>query len=92
MPFKKNNNYGKGRPKGSGNKSSALIKKVLNETLEDYFANGKFISDLNELDAKERIDAISKITPYILPKLQSTTLDTGENTEELTITMTKKAD
>ena len=42
MPFKKGNNLGKGRPKGSKNKSADVDKMDLQELLLFYFSFYKF--------------------------------------------------
>ena len=66
MAAPKGNNFGKGRPKGSVNKSTsetrAIIMKVVHGELENIDTL------MGELSAKERLDVTMKLLCYVLPK------------------------
>jgi hypothetical protein len=51
-----------GRAKGTPNKLSSDVKKLLLDAIEKHF-----VSDLNKLTPDKRIDVLIKILPYILP-------------------------
>lgn len=75
-------NKGGGRPTGSKNKETKVIRERITNLLD---MNWKAIQeDLNELTPKERIDAYIKLLEYAVPKLQRTELANGE-TEKITI-------
>lgn len=66
-----------GRTAGTPNKITATIREKLQLILDDC------IEDLNirELSKKERIELIGKILPFLIPKLNSITMD-DKNTNE----------
>ena len=71
-----------GRPKGAGNKLTALqksrIEKVLTlleETLEE---------DMAKLKSKERVDLWASLQEFIRPKLQRTSIDLETPEEGIT--------
>ena len=88
MPFEKGNDSGKGRPKGSANKSSTKIRNAFAlllennlEQLEKYF---------KELDAKDRIKLALDMSKYIVPTLKATDITTnGESLQTPNINFTK---
>ena len=67
-----------GRPKGSVNKSSNEIRETFQLLLSNNLE--KIQDDLNELEAKDRIQLLLSLANYILPKLRSTEY-TGEQPE-----------
>ena len=67
MPFTKGNTFGQGRPKGSENKGSKEFKEAL-----DLFMNEaiKEVPELySQLDAKEKLDYLAKLSPYVTPRI-----------------------
>ena len=57
-----------GRRKGQKNKSSEITKQLISELLR---SEAEILPELlNELPAKERIDAFTKLTAYVLPRPQ----------------------
>ena len=62
-----------GRPKGSLNKTTAeakaLLQKIVNNELETIAER------LEQLDNKERIDAVIKLLPYIVPRQTEIAVD-----------------
>lgn len=88
--FEKGHNLAKGRPKGSANKTTTAVRQLLKGKFEQYFNGGLFDADLAELEAKDRLDTMLKIAPFILPKLQSTSIDTSSDLNAVTISFNKK--
>lgn len=56
-----------GRQVGSLNKISTEVKTILHEVVESEISI--LHENLNQLSAKERIDVLVKILPYIMPKM-----------------------
>ena len=71
-----------GRPKGSVNKSSNEIRETFQLLLSNNLE--KIQDDLNDLEAKDRIQLLLSLANYILPKLRS--IDLQSDVEE-TITI-----
>lgn len=65
-----------GRPKGSKNKLVNELRQALKDVLFDEIeALPKY---LDKLDDKERVDAVIKLSQFVLPKLNSVYEKTGE--------------
>ncbi len=73
-----------GRPKGAKNKASAQIRDRIQALFDDNFETIQ--EDLESLEAKDRLNFLTDLLPYLMPKLQSTTysqkLDLDSMTEE----------
>lgn len=69
-----------GRQKGTPNKSTMLGKAAIVELLADYSNSGLMSSDFATLDPKDRLAIAEKLMQYVMPKMQSTSIDL--NTEE----------
>jgi len=76
-----------GKPKGSTNKITAEIKAVISGQVEPHLCR---ISDmLHKITTPiEFIDAISKLLPYIAPKLSS--IDVKDEQKDITINVVYK--
>lgn len=76
-----------GRPKGSINKTSAETKELLQKIVSNELEG--IAERLEKLDNKERIDAVIKLLPYIVPKQSEISIDTEyrNNFQPLTITL-----
>lgn len=74
MPFKPGESGNpSGRPKGSPNKASLEIKEMIERMITD---NAKSLQhDFKALKGKDKINAMATLLPYVVPKLQSTSLD-----------------
>ena len=69
MPFQTGNKFGTGRPKGSLNKLTQDSRQALASVLSGEIEKiGEYLDALNP---EKRIDAISKLLPYFLPRLTS---------------------
>lgn len=76
MGFQKGNNLG-GREKGTQNKTTAETKAQL-QTLFDKLAESA-LEDIEELDAKDKLEMLVKLAPYLVPKLATVTAETKQN-------------
>ena len=77
MAFKKNNNLSTGRPKGSINKTTAETKELLQKIVSNELEG--IAERLEKLDNKERIDAVIKLLPYIVPRQTEIAVDNKLN-------------
>ena len=69
MGFEKGNKLGKGRPKGSGNKTTEEIKEAFQMLLSSCLP--QLIKDVNDMEAKDRAHFLLKLSDKILPSLKS---------------------
>ena len=79
-----------GRTKGTLNRTTAETKELLQKIVSNELDN---ISDLlAKLEPKERIDAVIKLLPYIVPKQSEIAVDTNNKLnvfKPLTLTLIK---
>ncbi len=93
--FEKGNKYGKGRPKGSPNRSSEEMKltiaRAVNEGL-DYLKSD--LARIRKEDPEKALQIILKLLDYNIPKLKSVDMNvSGEITnkiEEITVNINQK--
>lgn len=77
-----------GRVKGTPNRTTAETKELLQKIVSNQI-NG--INDLLEqLEPKERIDAIIKLLPYIVPKQSEVSVIDNEQPKELIIKVKRR--
>ena len=62
------NKYG-GREKGTPNKLTKEIRKILNDIVHKELE--KVEENLNTLEPKQRLELLIKLMPYVLPKAES---------------------
>ena len=74
-----------GRQKGSVNKVTAMTKAVISDLLSDYQNSGLMGSDFLALEPKDRFQCAEKLMQYIMPKMQSTSVDFNNNATKITI-------
>ena len=67
-----------GRTAGTVNKTTAETKELLQKIIEGM---------LNKLEPKERIDAVIKLLPYIVPKQQEIAIDSKPMINGITVTI-----
>jgi hypothetical protein len=80
MKFEKGNKLGKGRPKGSANKSSDKIRDAFALLLEENLEQIK--QDFEELEPEKRVKLFLDMSKYIVPQLKATDITTnGESIE-----------
>lgn len=71
--------YG-GRTKGTLNKTTTETKQLLQNVVSKQIE--KLETTLNKLDPVDRVNALSKLLPYILPKQQDIAITTYEEISE----------
>lgn len=71
-----------GKPKGTKNKSTLVIRDRIQSIFDDNFATIQ--ADLESLEAKDRLKFLTDLMPYLIPKLQTSTLTHTVNLESLT--------
>lgn len=74
MPFKKGESGNpSGRPAGSKNKATELVKTLIETMITD---NADQLKDhFKALRGKDKLKAFIDLLPYVVPRLQSTSLD-----------------
>ena len=73
-----------GRQKGTQNKVTT-VKEILSDMLGDYQESGLMTADFLALEPKDRIQCAEKMMQYILPKMQSTSVDFNNKATKITI-------
>lgn len=79
-----------GRKVGSKNKATEVLRRKISKIVGDYMKGDQFDSDMKELSASERVNAIIKMTSFILPKLQSVETDKPEYETEIQVHITRE--
>ena len=74
-----------GRKKGSVNKVTTMTKAVISDLLSDYQESGLMGSDFLALEPKDRFQCAEKMMQYIMPKMQSTSVDFNNKATKITI-------
>ncbi len=74
-----------GRQKGTPNKSTMLGKAAIVELLTDYSNSGLMSSDFAAIEPKERLTIAEKLMQYVMPKMQSTSIDINSEEKKKTI-------
>lgn len=64
-----------GRKKGTPNKVTKGIRELISQATEEYYNSDLFLIDIALLDPKDRVSIMEKLTNYVAPKMQSTTID-----------------
>ena len=65
-----------GREKGTPNKLTKELRAVLKDVLYDEIE--KLPHRLDELEAKDRLELLVKLMPFVFPKVQSVSPTAGE--------------
>ena len=65
-----------GRTKGTTNKTTKEIRNVLKNVIDNEIANIE--TSLEGLTAKERLEFLIKLIPYVLPKVENVQHSLGE--------------
>lgn len=79
---------GPGRPPGVPNKVTTLNKIIINELLDDYQKSGLMSEDFLALEPRDRMAMAERLMQYVMPKMQSTSIDF--KAEETTVTIEQK--
>ena len=75
MPFEQGKLKTGGRAKGVQNKSTSDLKSTLQGIVEKGFE--RIESDLQEMDAKDRVGFILKLAEFVIPKMRENKNDTN---------------
>ena len=67
------------------NKVTAMTKAVISDLLSDYQDSGLMGSDFLALEPKDRFQCAEKMMQYIMPKMQSTSVDFNNKATKITI-------
>lgn len=70
-----------GRTKGTPNKDTRELRERISELIDMHF--DRLSDDLLSLQPKERIEAMTKLLEYSLPKLQRMEMDTGDISQQI---------
>jgi hypothetical protein len=81
--FEKGHTKATGRPKGAINKSTATIREKVQQLLDQYSID-KMVKDINSLEPKERLQILSGLLEFSIPKLARSEVKT-----EVTISETQ---
>ena len=73
-----------GRPKGSGNSSTALIKESFKTLIENNL--DKIQADLDSLKPFERVKLLLELATYVLPKQRAVEIKDNHSEDFKTIT------
>ena len=64
-----------GRKKGTPNKTTGTIREKLAEVTSEYYNSKLFMDDVSQLKPNERVMFMERLTAYVSPKMQATTID-----------------
>ena len=71
-----------GRVKGIPNKTTKTQREILSEITRDYYNSKRFKDDLADIEPRDRLLIMEKLTGYVVPKMQSTTIDATVETRK----------
>ena len=80
MPFDKGHEKIGGRPKGSPNKLTSDLKTRIAQIVENGFE--AIETDLEALEAKDRVNAYLKFLEYLLPRQRETRIDVSSLSDD----------
>ncbi|WP_127139074.1 hypothetical protein [Flagellimonas oceanensis] len=76
MPFKPGHKKVGGRKKGTPNRYTEDVRKILKDVVFNELENIPDI--LEELPPEKRIDVFLKLIPFVFPKVNNVVMDDGE--------------
>lgn len=50
-------------------------REIISHVLDDYYGSDDFYSDLKELEPRDRLSIVERLSAYCIPKLQATSVD-----------------
>ena len=81
MPFESGHSLATGRPKGSSNKSSEIVKKNVALLLEN---NIQLVQDdLDSMKPRDRVNALLQFMKFVIPTQKAVEVDNRVSQEEL---------
>lgn len=85
MPFEKGKPKTGGRGKGQPNKQTAETKQLIHDIINK--CSETVMEDLAAIEPKERLDILSKLMEYVMPKLQRTTVQGDKEADAIKLTV-----
>ena len=76
-----------GRKKGTPNKMTVEVKSCIKKMLESYTGGNKFMDDFNALSPKDRLFLAERLMNYVVPKMQSVSVEDVDKDKKSTIEM-----
>jgi len=76
LPKGRTNNKA-GRPPGTRNLTTKQAKEVLNGILKQNFTPAKVNRDLKQLEPRQRLEVLTKLLSYVLPRPTEGSLNIG---------------
>lgn len=76
-----------GRKKGTPNKMTVEVKSCIKKMLESYTGGNKFMEDFNALSPKDRLFLAERLMNYVVPKMQSVSVEDVDKDKKSTIEM-----
>lgn len=74
-----------GRQKGTPNKTTQMNKRIISNLLADYSDSGLMAKDFSRLESKDRMSIAEKLMQYVMPKMQSSSVDVSMSDEKKTL-------
>lgn len=74
-----------GRKKGTPNKATVMNKQLINNLLANYSESGLMSKDFMALEPKDRMAVAEKLMQYVMPKMQSTSVDLALSEDKKTL-------
>ncbi len=74
-----------GRPTGSTNNISTVIREQIEAILNSKFTTEQIEQDIATLEPKDRLTVFMKLLEYSIPKMRSTELKTDNNQEFIVV-------
>lgn len=88
--MKGHTNNPNGRPPGSKNKTTEEIRQIVKNLVSSNVKQLK--KDLSELTPKERVEAVTKLLAFVLPKCTEIDLETTIEDKNITIEIINKTE
>ncbi len=79
-----------GRPKGAVNKTTAETKEIIQKIVSNEL--DKITDLLEKLEPKERVDAVIKLLPYVVPKQSEVSINDTEPPKKIIIKVNRRED
>lgn len=70
-----------GRKKGTPNKLTGMVRDMISDSVSKELQSLPYL--LDQLEPREKIDAIIKLLPYLIPKIQHQPIEDQEKKETL---------
>lgn len=72
-----------GRPPSPIGRANKVTRTILSKALSGFLTDEALTKDLESLEPKERLDTLSKLMPYVLPRLSAVEIFKAPDMQEL---------